>query len=63
MSGCTNNIENNDYNTNTTSYFTRNSKVYDVIENVSFSGFVNLIFPVDRPMNWTPKVGKFINSF
>lgn len=45
MCGCANNIN---QNTNTIGYFTRDSKVYDVIENVSFSSFGNLIFPLDR---------------
>lgn len=45
MCGCTNNIN---QNTNTIENFTRDSKVYDVIENVSFSGSGNLIFPLDR---------------
>lgn len=38
-------------NTNTIRYFTRDSKVYDVIENISFSGFGNLIFPMDRQID------------
>ena len=49
MSGCTNNKqEEKNMNTNNITYFTRNSKVSDVIENNSFLGFGDLIFPVDR---------------
>lgn len=51
MGGCTNSVEKNNDDTNTISYFTRDSKVYDVIENVSFKGFGKLIFPVDRPID------------
>lgn len=50
MSGCTNNMEETK-NINTISYFTRDSKVYDVIENESFSDFGNLLFPVDRQID------------
>ena len=49
MSGCTNDKqEEKNMNTNNITYFTRNSKVSDVIENNSFLGFGDLIFPVDR---------------
>ena len=49
MSGCTNNKqEEKNMNTNNITYFTRDSKVSDVIENNSFLGFGDLIFPVDR---------------
>lgn len=52
MNGCTNNIQKEkNKNTNTIHYFTRDSKVYDVIENISFSGFGNLIFPMDRQID------------
>lgn len=30
--------------------FTSDTKVYDVINNASFEGFGNLLFPVDRPI-------------
>ena len=49
MSGCTNNKqEGKNMNTNNITYFTRDSKVSDVMENNSFLGFGDLIFPVDR---------------
>ena len=49
MSGCTNNKqEEKNMNTNNITYFTRDSKVSDVMENNSFLGFGDLIFPVDR---------------
>lgn len=50
MSGCTNNMEETK-KINTISYFTRDSKVYEVIENESFSDFGNLLFPVDRQID------------
>ena len=52
MNGCTNNTQKEkNKNTNTIHYFTRDSKVYDVIENISFSGFGNLIFPMNRQID------------
>lgn len=52
MIECSNNTkENKIQNKNTIGYFTRNSKIYDVIENTSFSDFGNLIFPVDRQID------------
>jgi len=49
MSGCENNSQEKSHReTNAISYFTRDSKVSEVIENVSFEGFGELIFPVDR---------------
>lgn len=38
-------------NKNTLSYFTKDSKVSDVIENTSFYSFGSLIFPVDRTID------------
>lgn len=52
MNGYTNNkLEKENIRTNNIDYFTRNSKVYDVIENESFSGFGELLFPVDRKID------------
>lgn len=52
MTGCTNKkIEEKNQNQNTISYFTKDSKVSDVIENTSFSDFGSLIFPVDRTID------------
>ena len=49
MNGCTNHKqEEKNMKTNNITYFTRDSKVSDVIENNSFLGFGDLIFPVDR---------------
>lgn len=40
-------------NTNNIDYFSKDSKVSDVIENTSFSGYGSLIFPVDRTIDKT----------
>lgn len=48
MSGCENSQKESHKEVNTISYFTINTRVSEVIENVSFEGFGELIFPVDR---------------
>lgn len=49
--GYFNRSEENNHETNQLSHFTKNTKVYDVIYHESFTGFGNLIFPVDRTIN------------
>lgn len=46
--GCTKSNETDSHTTNNIKSFTRQTKVYDVINNESFDGFGRLIFPVDR---------------
>lgn len=49
MSGCEKNTQKENHReTNTISYFTRDTQVNDVINNVSFAEFGELLFPVDR---------------
>ncbi len=49
--GYFNRSEENNHETNQLSHFTKNTKVYDVIYHESFTGFGNLIFPVDRTID------------
>ncbi|WP_313960949.1 alpha/beta hydrolase [uncultured Parvimonas sp.] len=46
ITGCVNNEIKKEGNN--LSYFTKDTKVYDVIDNNSFKGFGNLIFPINR---------------
>lgn len=48
LTGCSKNNRKENDNMNNLSYFDKNTKVIDVINNKSFDGFGNLIFPVDR---------------
>lgn len=51
ITGCTKSNEIDNHTTNDMDFFTRQTKVYDVINNESFDGFGRLIFPVDRTID------------
>ena len=51
ITGCTKPNETDDHTMNNIESFTRQTKIYDVINNESFDGFGRLIFPVDRTID------------
>lgn len=51
IAGCTATNETSHHTTNDIETFTRQTKVYDVINNASFDDFGRLIFPVDRTID------------
>lgn len=51
ITGCSKEMEKEKQEMNDMSYFTKDTKVVDVINNKSFQNFGNLIFPVDRTID------------
>lgn len=51
VTGCSKEIKKEKQEMNDMSYFTKDTKVVDVINNKSFENFGNLIFPVDRTID------------
>ena len=49
--GCTQSNDKNNEVSNDIAYFTKDTKVYDVINNSSFKNFGRLIFPVNRTID------------